>query len=963
MAKFLRVLAVLLSAMIGLMTLPAAAQGDPERVIINYTTVNESSDEQRLGLFFTTFDAQGQPVLNPEIENINIVLDNGAPVEVLGTSTPDLPFYITLVLDVSGSMGQASALMQSAAVTAINNAPPNSQFAVIQFSHEITLLQGFTADRNTVIAAVNQANSIRGGGTCLYDAMFNGLEQLNTAPDPSRRALIVFTDGRDEMNQGQGDTCSQHPSSDVIDLALNSPQPIPIYTIGLRGAVAINEQELRNFADATGGISAIGDQASLTELFQRIINSLRGQQLVEARLCSVSGERTATLIVDAGQALQPDVAQFVLETECLLPTATPLPSATVLPTDTATPRPLQLFIESFAVNNQDELITFEVRRSGDIEAKQLRVQIADAETGAVQDQQIITLSEQPVEVVQFPITNTLRGGIEIIVSALDDDGVVIVRQSEEFGIVRPTATPTPRPASVFIESFSVNMAEEVMSFEIRREGDTNIAQYRVLVNDRRSGVLQIERMVEVANTLTQVVEIPTADLAGGEITIVVNALDANDNVVARQTGDFAVVRPTPTPTATSVPVSIEIESVEFNVGEKTLILNLVARGTDRIEDFRLTIIDKSTNLLQGTYSPRLANRIELPLPNIEPGEYIVRASVESDAGERGEAENAFQYILLLTPTPVVGANIRTVDLDSAKNEFIVRIDPQNESAIKAYRVRVVNSESGLLVNEMTSFDVPPYDELRFSNATLTEGTYEITVFALDAQDQTITSSAVEIDWVPPPPPTPTPEPGFVERTSVVLRENPPLAVGVVLVVLALMAFLFFLLRGRSRQRDNWGAALPSAGETGIHAALKPPPGMIASTKAAVDDDRTQILQPIPQNNTPGASLFVTKAASETAMQGQRVTLTNPFSIGRSGSSLNFINDKSISRNHALITYEGTQYMIQDQGSGNGTFVDDRKLEPNEKMPLRDGSIIKVGPTTELRFELTDSGTQVIYSKS
>jgi|GEM_PF-3813016 len=958
MAKSLVLLTVLLSVLVGLMSSPVAAQDNPKRVIINYTTVNESSEGQQLDLFFTVFDTQGQAVLNPEIENINIVLDNGSPVEVLGTSTPDLPFYITLVLDVSGSMGQASTLMQTAANTAINNAPPNTQFAVIQFSHEINLLQSFTPDRNAVAQAISQANSIRGGGTCLYDAIYTGLEQLNTAPDPSRRAVIVFTDGRDEMTQGKGDICSQHPSSEVIDLALSSPQQIPIYTIGLRGAVAINEQELRNFSEATGAISAIGDQTSLTELFQQIINSLRGQRLVEARLCSDSGARTATLIVDAGQALEPDVTQFELETACSLPTATPLPTPTILPTDTATPRPLQIFIESFAVNTQDELITFEVRRAGDIPAVQLRVQIADGETGAVQEQQMIRIGDQSVDVIQFPITNNLRGNIEIIVSALDADGNVIIRQAEEFGVVRPTATPTLRPASIFIESFSVNMSDEVMSFELRHEGDGAIKQYRVLVNDRRSGILQIERLVDVEETLTQTVEISTADLAGGDITIVVNALDADGSVIARQTGEFAVLRPTATPTATLMPMSMQIESVEFNADEKTLILNFITRGTERAEDFRLTIIDKGTNLLQGTYSPDLAGRIELPLPSLEPGQYTVRASLESDSGERVDATSEFQYVVVVTPTPVVVAGIRTIDLDSPNNEFIVRIDPENEGPIKAYRLRVVDSKTGLLVNEMTTFDVPPYDELRFSNASLVAGTYEITVIALDAEDQTITSSSVEIDWTPPPPPTPTPEPGFVERASVTLRENPPLAVGVVLVVLALLAILFVLLRGRGRQQQSWGTALPAPDQTGVFSVPKPPK---ASQGQQQDDDRTQILSAVPLG-APSATVFIAKAAANTGLQGQHVNLTLPFSIGRSGSSLNFVNDKSVSRNHALITYEGSQYYVQDQGSGNGTFLDDRQLTLNEKAPLRDGSVIRLGPTSELRFELNNDSTQVLYSK-
>jgi VWFA-related protein len=953
MAKHLP-LVMLLALFTALATPSVTAQDQPQRVIINYTTINETADEQGLGLIFTVLDAEGQAVLNPDVSNVNIVLDNGGQVEVLGTSTPDLPFYIALVLDVSGSMQQASATMQTAAITAVNNAPQNTSFAsfaVIQFNQQINLLQNFTTDRNAIGQAIGQAKSVPNSGTCLYDAIFTGLEQLNTAPDPARRAVIVFTDGRDEITAGRNDQCSEHSSSEVIDLALNSPQPIPLYTIGLRGDRNINEQELRNFADATGGISAIGDQASLTDLFQQIINSLTGQQLVDARLCSASGVRTATLIVDVGQPLDPDVTRFELETACALATATPPP------TITATPRPLQLFIESFSVNLQNQVLSFEIRRTGDIPVAQMRVQIADGATGAVQEQQLIETTDKLVDVVQFPITSAMPGSIEIIASALDANGNVITRQSEEFGVMRPTATPTLRPVQVFIESFSVNLNEERMSFEVRQEGDVPIAQFRVMVNDRRTGILQVERMVEVNNKQPHIIEIATGDLAGGDITIVVNALDADGNVVARQSGEFALLRPTPTPTATSIPASIQIDSVEFNPAAKTLTLNLLTGGASRIEDFRLAIINKSTNLLHGTYSPRLEPRLELALADLEPGEYIVRATIESASGERVDAESEFQYVLLVTPTPVVAAGIRTVDLDGVNNEFVIRIDPQNEETIRAYRVRVVSAESGLLVNEFTTFEVPPYDELRFSNSDLLAGTYNITLFALDANDQTITSSSVEIEWTPPPPPTPTPEPGIVDRASVVLRENPPLAIGVVLIVLVLIATLFVLVRGRTKRGDNWGGGLPAPDVTGVFVAPK------AASAPTVNDDRTEIMMPSAFPAVPPAAVFIMKAAAETGMQGQRVNLTLPFSIGRSGSTLNFVNDKSVSRNHALITFEGSHYAIRDQGSGNGTLVDGKRLEPNEQMPLRDGSVIKVGTVNEIRFELGDNSTQIMPSQA
>ena len=947
MAKVVRRLPhLLLFLMFLLASGGASAQNDAQRVVINYTNVSESGNNQQLDLFFTVLNTSGQAVVNPEIDQVNIVLDNGAPVEILGVTTPNVPFYLTLVLDASGSMGAASATMQAAAISAVNNMPGDAQIAVVRFNQQIDTLQGFTTDRGLIAAAINQSSSVRNSGTCLYDAMFTGLELLNNAPDPARRALIVFTDGRDEITLGRGDQCSEHSNSEVIDLAVGSAQPIPIYTIGLRGDRNINETELRNFADATGGLSAIGEEALLNDLFQQIINGLRSQRLVQARLCSASGARTATLIVDAGRALQPDVTQFELSSTCSLPTATPTA------TSTPTPRPVELFIESFAVNNTTQTFSFEVRRVGDVPVSQLRVQIADGATSAVLQQQIIQVGPQTVNVVEFPITADVGNEIDIIVSALDANGTVIARQDETFGVTRPTPTPTASPAQVFIDAFTVDITQEIMRFEIRREGQTPVSNYRILVNDATTGVLLIERMIQVDTAPTQVVQLTTEDIPGGNIQIVVNALDEGGNVIARQSGDFAILRPTSTPTATPIPISISIDSLEFNDVTKTLILNLLTRGTERISDFQITVIDGTTNLLQGTYTPALAQQVELQLPTLNPGEYIVRLAVESNTGERAQDEASFEYVLVLTPTPAVVVNLSTINWESESNEFVIRIGTENESEIEAYQVQIVNTANGILVDEFTTFELPPYDEVRFSSENLPAGSYTIKVAALNAQNATITESQIEIDWTPPPPPTPTPEPGIGERAATLVRENPPLAIGVVIVILGLLGLLVVILRNRGRKPEAWGSSLPAAGETGVF--VTPPR---ASTGKSGDDEVTQIFT-TGQTKTSQAELYISKANAETGMQGQRVKISIPFSIGRSGSSLNFTGDKSVSRSHALITFDGTNYVIQDQGSGNGTVVNDKRLAQGEQAVLRNGTVIKIGYENEMMFETGDDKTQV-----
>jgi diguanylate cyclase (GGDEF)-like protein len=74
--------------------------------------------------------------------------------------------------------------------------------------------------------------------------------------------------------------------------------------------------------------------------------------------------------------------------------------------------------------------------------------------------------------------------------------------------------------------------------------------------------------------------------------------------------------------------------------------------------------------------------------------------------------------------------------------------------------------------------------------------------------------------------------------------------------------------------------------------------------------------------------------------GRRIPLgTAPFEIGRSSKNDLFIDQESISRHHARITFDGTDYIINDLNSTNGTFVNDDIV--NEQR-LRDGDQVQIG---------------------
>ena len=93
--------------------------------------------------------------------------------------------------------------------------------------------------------------------------------------------------------------------------------------------------------------------------------------------------------------------------------------------------------------------------------------------------------------------------------------------------------------------------------------------------------------------------------------------------------------------------------------------------------------------------------------------------------------------------------------------------------------------------------------------------------------------------------------------------------------------------------------------------------------------------------------------------GRRVALgTAAFEIGRSSKTELFIDQESISRHHARITFDGAGYLITDLGSTNGTFVNDAPVKAQREEKLRDGDQIQIGRSI-LKF-MTGENIEVHY---
>lgn len=74
----------------------------------------------------------------------------------------------------------------------------------------------------------------------------------------------------------------------------------------------------------------------------------------------------------------------------------------------------------------------------------------------------------------------------------------------------------------------------------------------------------------------------------------------------------------------------------------------------------------------------------------------------------------------------------------------------------------------------------------------------------------------------------------------------------------------------------------------------------------------------------------------------RALLLTRHLAGRSGLARLRLHEPSVSAEHALISWDGRAWQVQDLGSKNGTTVDGRRLQPGERVGLARGAVLTFG---------------------
>lgn len=106
--------------------------------------------------------------------------------------------------------------------------------------------------------------------------------------------------------------------------------------------------------------------------------------------------------------------------------------------------------------------------------------------------------------------------------------------------------------------------------------------------------------------------------------------------------------------------------------------------------------------------------------------------------------------------------------------------------------------------------------------------------------------------------------------------------------------------------------------------------------ADAKDEDALVLREIINGDGTVAMIYIHRGPS----QGSRFLITSAGAkIGRAATNEIFLDDVTVSRNHAEITAEGKSFHFADLGSLNGSYINGLQ---SKKHPLKSGDEIQVG---------------------
>ncbi len=251
-------------------------------------------------IFFTAADKSKRFVNTVKREDIRILEDGRSQEIFTFQQNIDLPLSIAILIDTSGSEERTLPDEKAAARAFLESVVKTNkdEAAVVSFTGEVTLEQGFTGNLERLRHAIERVefvppagyigggvvvgstppisgtNQMLAGSTAIWDAVWaTSNELLSESAENTRRAIILLTDGED--------TISQVKMHEAITRAQKADAFIYAVGIGDMYRGGVDEGSLRKITEQTGGRAYFPrNERELREAFAQIQRDLREQYLI-----------------------------------------------------------------------------------------------------------------------------------------------------------------------------------------------------------------------------------------------------------------------------------------------------------------------------------------------------------------------------------------------------------------------------------------------------------------------------------------------------------------------------------------------------------------------------------------------------------------------------------------------------------------------------------------------------------
>ncbi len=258
-------------------------------------------DTNLVNVFFTAVDKNKRFVTTLGQDDVR-VKEDGATQEVFTFQREtERPLSIAILIDVSASQQHTLPVEKTAAQTFVDTVirPRKDQVAVISFTGDATLEQGFTSTPEllkraiehvevvfppgyigggvvvTGVPSATDPDQLRAGSTAIWDAVWVTAEDLlSETSSKARRTIILLTDGVD--------TSSQFKRAEAIERAVKADTVV--YSVGIgdkKNFEGVDKDTLRKLSERTGGRAFFPkEEAELRAAFAQIEQELRSQYLI-----------------------------------------------------------------------------------------------------------------------------------------------------------------------------------------------------------------------------------------------------------------------------------------------------------------------------------------------------------------------------------------------------------------------------------------------------------------------------------------------------------------------------------------------------------------------------------------------------------------------------------------------------------------------------------------------------------